>query len=403
MYAHAPMLRVNDVAVIGGCGHVGLPLAMALCNSGLQVVSFDIDVAAVSMVLGGAMPFEEEDGQVALEHALASGRFHVTSDPASIATAGVVIVVIGTPVDEYLNPEPEAVPNAIISLSEHFGGDQLIILRSTIYPGVTRLTQRRLAECGLNAPLAFCPERTAQGHALSELVSLPQIVSGCTPEAVERASKLFLRLTDQIVVVEPEEAELAKLLTNSWRYMKFAIANQFYSIVNDFGLDYERVRHAIRHDYPRAADLPGAGFAAGPCLLKDTMQLSAFNNNNFVMGSAAMMVNEGLPLYVVSELDKAHSLADKTVGLLGMSFKPESDDVRSSLSYKLRRILRFRCKKVLCTDPFVRSDPSLVSLEQVVAESDVIIIGAPHRAYRDLQLHQVTVDVTNLLGRGVRV
>lgn len=397
------MSRANDVVVIGGCGHVGLPLALALCNSGLQVVSFDIDAGAVATVVGGTMPFEEEDGQAALEQALASGRFHVTSDPASIASADVVIVVIGTPVDEHLNPEPEAVPNAIISLIEHFDDDQLIILRSTIYPGVTHLTQHRLAECGLHAPLAFCPERIAQGYALSELVSLPQIVSGCTPEAVERASELFLRLTDQIVVVEPEEAELAKLLTNSWRYMKFAIANQFYSIVNDFGLDYERVRHAIRHDYPRAADLPGAGFAAGPCLLKDTMQLSAFNNNNFVLGHAAMMVNEGLPLYVVSELDKAHHLADKTVGLLGMSFKPESDDVRSSLSYKLRRILRFRCKKVLCTDPFVRLDPSLVPLEQVVAESDVIIIATPHSAYRDLQLHQVTVDVTNLLGHGVRV
>jgi len=393
---------VNDVVVMGGCGHVGLPLAIALCDSGLRVVSFDIDAGAAATVTSGSMPFSEEGGQAALERVLASGRFHVTCDPASLATAGIVIVVIGTPVDEHLNPDPEAVPNAVIPLIEHLDDDQLIVLRSTIYPGVTRLLHRRLAECGLHAPVAFCPERIAQGHALSELHTLPQIVSGCTPEAVARASELFGRLTDQIVVVDPEEAELAKLLTNSWRYMKFAIANQFYSIVNDFGLDYERVRHAIRHDYPRAADLPGAGFAAGPCLLKDTMQLSAFNNNNFALGHSAMMVNEGLPMYVVSQLDKAHSLADKTVGLLGMSFKPESDDIRSSLSYRLRRILRFRCKEVLCTDPFVQ-DPSFVPLDEVIARSDVIIIGTPHSAYRDLQLHQVTVDVTNLLGQGVRV
>ena len=397
------MPRDNDVVVIGGCGHVGLPLALALCDSGLRVVSYDIDQTAIATVLGGTMPFQEEGGQAVLERVLAAGRFQVTSDAGCISRSEVVIVVIGTPVDEHLNPEPEAVPNAILALREHLDDGQLIVLRSTIYPGVTRLVQRRLAERGLDAPLAFCPERIAEGYAFSELYSLPQIVSGCSDEAVERASALFGRLTGQVVVVEPEEAELAKLLTNSWRYMKFAIANQFYSIVNDFGLDYERVRHAIRHDYPRAADLPGAGFAAGPCLLKDTMQLSAFNNNNFVLGHAAMMVNEGLPLYVVSRLEQAHSLADKKVGLLGMSFKPESDDVRSSLSYKLRRILRFRCSQVLCTDPFVTTDPSLVSLEQVLEESDLIIIGTPHKAYKGLTLRQPTVDVTNLLGSGVRV
>ena len=150
-----------------------------------------------------------------------------------------------------------------------------------------------------------------------------------------------------------EEAELAKLFTNTWRYIKFAAANQLYMIANDFGADFERIRAALTQDYPRAMDMPGPGLAAGPCLLKDTMQLAAFNNNNFILGHASMMINEGLPLYLVARLEQNHDLAGMTVGILGMAFKAESDDIRDSLSYKLKRLLRLRADRVLCTDPYV--------------------------------------------------
>jgi UDP-N-acetyl-D-mannosaminuronic acid dehydrogenase len=149
--------------------------------------------------------------------------------------------------------------------------------------------------------------------------------------------------------------------------------------------------------------MPGPGFAAGPCLLKDTMQLAAFTNNTFVLGHSAMLVNEGLPLYLVERMEQRWPLADLTVGILGMSFKAESDDTRSSLSYKLRKILRFRAADVLCTDPYVESDPSLSSLDEVVSKSDVVIIGAPHAAYADLEVAAPVVDVWNLRGAGVRL
>lgn len=203
--------------------------------------------------------------------------------------------------------------------------------------------------------------------------------------------------------LEPEEAELAKLFTNTWRYIKFATANQLFMMANDFGLDYERIRSAIRHEYPRADDLPGAGFAAGPCLFKDTMQLAAFNNNNFQLGQAAVMVNEGLPLYLVSRLERRHDLSECTVGILGMAFKAESDDIRSSLSYKLKRILRFKAKAVLTHDPHVTLDPDLTDLETVLRNSDILVIGAPHEAYRCLEPTVPVVDVWDLLGRGVQV
>jgi UDP-N-acetyl-D-mannosaminuronic acid dehydrogenase len=174
-------------------------------------------------------------------------------------------------------------------------------------------------------------------------------------------------------------------------------------IANSQGLDFERIRTGLVQDYPRAQDMPGPGFAAGPCLFKDTMQLAAFNDNNFLLGHAAMLVNEGLPLYVVSRLEERYDLSTMTVGILGMSFKAESDDVRSSLSYKLKRILSFKARRVVCTDPFVTTDPHLLSLDDTVAASDLLIVATPHPQYRDLNTDKPMADVWNLLGHGVRV
>jgi UDP-N-acetyl-D-mannosaminuronic acid dehydrogenase len=382
-------MPIANLCVVGGCGHVGLPLAMAFARAGISVVAFDINPVAVDLVNSKTMPFDEPEAPAILSQIIDAGLFRASTDPADVDKADAVIVVVGTPVDEHLIP--------------YLRDDQLLVLRSTVYPGVTRLVEERLAAHGMKTDVAFCPERIAEGKAFTELYSLPQIVSGRNTSAVTRATELFGLLTDSIVETTPEEAELAKLFTNTWRYIKFAAANQFYMIANEHGIDFEKVRHAITFDYPRANDMPSAGFAAGPCLFKDTMQLAAFNNNNFFLGHASMMVNEGLPMYLVDRMDRRFELKNLTVGILGMAFKAESDDIRSSLSYKLRRILRYKAANVLCTDPFVTTDPNLVSLEEVLAKSDVLVIGAPHSAYRTLKPKQAVVDIWNLLGNGVLV
>ena len=129
--------------------------------------------------------------------------------------------------------------------------------------------------------LAYCPERIAQGYAIRELKELPQLVAGVTPKAQNSAAKLFGLIAPKIIKTSMEEAELAKLFSNAWRYIQFSVANQFYMIANDFNLDFNKIRQVMVDGYGRAANIPRAGFAAGPCLLKDTMQLAAFNNNNF--------------------------------------------------------------------------------------------------------------------------
>jgi UDP-N-acetyl-D-mannosaminuronic acid dehydrogenase len=402
--ASNPESGQTDVVVVGGCGHVGLPLAIAFADRGLRTVSFDINPDTVATVNRGVLPFDEPDAGPVIERVVANGMFRASIDPSVISGASHVVVVIGTPVDEHLNPDARAVPDAVAAVHQYLRPGQLLVLRSTVYPGVTALVEQGLVKAGLSTvDVAFCPERIAEGKAMTELFELPQIVSARTDDAVERAEKLFRNLTSSTVRTTPEEAELAKLFTNTWRYIKFAAANQLFMMANDFGLDFERIRHAITFDYPRAADMPGAGFAAGPCLFKDTMQLAAFNDNKFVLGHSAMLVNEGLPLYVVSKMAARFDLPNATIGIMGMAFKGESDDTRSSLSYKLKRILRFRAGNVLCADPYVRTDESLVTEEELLERSDVIVIGAPHRRYRELKAQQPVVDIWNITGNGVLI
>ncbi|MHA7987276.1 nucleotide sugar dehydrogenase [Rathayibacter sp. CAU 1779] len=395
----------NDVVVIGGGGHVGLPLAIALADRGSKTVVYDINQKTVETILQGTLPFSEPGAEPVLRKALEAGRLTASTDPSVVASARNVVVVIGTPVDEHLNPDPNAIPKALLGSSDYFRDGQLLILRSTVYPGVTALVERTIADLGLDIEVAFCPERIAEHKAMEELFSLPQIVSSHSDEGRRRAAELFSTLTDEIVDLEPEEAELAKLFTNTWRYIKFAAANQFYMMANDRGLDFERIRQGLTHNYPRAKDMPGAGFAAGPCLFKDTMQLAAFSDNKFALGHSAMLVNEGLPLYVVTQLEKAYDLPNLTVGILGMAFKAGSDDIRSSLSYKLRRVLKFKAKAVIATDPYVTedTDDTLLPLDAVLQKADILVIATPHPEYRGLRTEKPVADIWNLLGDGVRV
>jgi UDP-N-acetyl-D-mannosaminuronic acid dehydrogenase len=392
-----------DVVLIGGCGRVGLPLAIAFADRGARVGIYDVDQAAVEAVNAGRMPFAEAGAAEALRRTVAAGRLTASADSPILATAEHVIVVIGTPVDEHLNPDRAAVATALGGCAGRLRDRQVLILRSTVYPGVTAQVEKMIAGLGLEMDVAFCPERIAEGKAMTELFELPQIISSRTPRGVQRASRLFRLLSRKLVVMSPEEAELAKLFTNVWRYVKFATANQLYMMANDQGLDFERIRQGLIEDYPRAADMPGAGLAAGPCLLKDTMQLAAYNHNNFTLGHTAMAINEGMPLYLVHRLEQRFDLAAMTVGILGMAFKGGSDDTRSSLSYKLKRILAFKARAVLCTDPYVTSDPDLRPVDEVIATSDLLLIAAPHPEYKELKTSKPVADIWNILGDGVRV
>ncbi len=380
-----------DVIVIGGCGHIGLPLAIALAFGAARVACFDISAAAVRSVGSGILPFGEPGAELALRAVLADGRLTVTADPAVIGDAEHVVVTVDG-----------AVERSLAAWGRYLANGQLLVLRSTVQPGDTARVEKLVAELGLDIDVAFCPERIAEGLAMTELFELPQLVASRTERGLERAVRLFRLLTTALVPMSVEEAELAKLFANAWRYISFAVANQLYAIANDRGLDFEHIRQGLMLDYPRAAGLPRAGFAAGPCLLKDTISL-ADSAADFGIGRAAVAANEGLADYVVGRLAHRYDLAQLRVGILGMAFKGGCDDRRSSLSYRLKRLLAARSLQVLCSDPLVASDPDLVPLAHVLAVADLLVVAAPHEEYRGLRTTRPVADIWGVTGRGVRI
>lgn len=392
-----------DVCVVGGCGHVGLPLAIVMAHRELRVAIDDIDTNAVEMVRAGRMPFMEEKAEPMLAEVI-NKNLIVDNDPTLISRSRVVVVVIGTPVDEHLNPTFHIIHRFFVSMLPHLVDGQTLILRSTLYPGTTEKVDALLRASGRRVHVAFCPERIAQGHAMRELVELPQIVAGCDDEATAVATELFSRIAPSIIPMQPVEAELTKIFANVWRYIQFATANQFFMIATDFGLDFYKIYDGLTRDYPRMAGLPKSGFAAGPCLFKDTMQLAAATESRFMLGHAAMLVNEGLPNFIVQHMKLRHALGDLTVGILGMAFKGDIDDTRESLSYKLRKILEYEAAEVLCTDPYV-CDPRFVTLDEAIERSDVLVLGAPHSDYRSLVIpdDKPVIDVWNFFGKGAQL
>ena len=389
-------LKDIDLCVVGGAGHVGLPLSIKFADKGLKVCSYDIDGKTLKNVKNGIMPFIEYDAEKLLKKNIKNKSLFFTDDPKNISKSKIVMICIGTPIDEYLNPETQIFLDSISKIKPYLNQQQTIIIRSSVFPRTCEQVLE-LLEDENKWNLAYCPERIVQGHAINELEKLPQIISGFTEDAISKATELFSILTPKIVHANVQEAELAKLFSNAWRYIKFGAANEFFMIANDYGQNYKKILEIMKRDYERNHDLPMAGFAAGPCLLKDTMQLSTFYQSRFLLGQAAMNVNEGLPYYLIGHLKKNNILRNKKVGILGMAFKANVDDIRGSLSYKLRKILLFEGAKVFCSDPYVK-DKSFLSKEELLLSSEIIIVGTPHEIYTNLIIKdKLVIDIWNIV------
>ncbi len=388
-----------DLAIVGGLGHVGLPLGITFADVGMKVCLYDLNKEYAEIVKRGEMPFIEYGAEPVLKKVLGNNSLAISMNQEDLSKAKHVIVAIGTPVDEYLNPKTRQFLEIIAKLKKSLDRSQTVMIRSTIYPNTCAQVLNVLSGNGKEQwHVAYCPERIIQGYAMKELRELPQLVAGFSDKAIKDASEVFGKISPKVIQVTMGEAELAKLFANAWRYIQFAITNQFYMIAHNFGVDYNKLRMAMRDGYKRAETLPTAGFAAGPCLLKDTMQLAAFNPNSFMLGHAAMMVNEGLPNFIVDDLRKKHDISKKKIGILGMAFKADIDDVRDSLSFKLGKVLRFHGAKVYYSDEYAKN-PDFVTKEELIRESDIIIVAVPHSQYKGLAMPKgkEVVDLWNIV------
>jgi UDP-N-acetyl-D-mannosaminuronic acid dehydrogenase len=398
MLSNADAGTEYHVVIIGGLGHVGLPLGITFAKEGLRVCLYDLNDRSAEIVKNGNMPFIEYGAETILREVLDNGNLTISKNIKDVLRSQYVVIAIGTPVDEYLNPKTRQFLDEFKKIAQYITDKQTVIVRSSVYPNTCTQMSHLIKDKKIH--IAYCPERIVQGYAVKELKELPQIVAGLTDEATEKAAELFGIISPKIIRTSMKEAELTKLFSNAWRYIQFAVANQFYMICDKFEADYDRVRYAMMEGYGRAANLPTAGLAAGPCLLKDTMQLASFNSNNFLLGHAAMMVNEGLPNFIVDNLRKKYDITERKVGILGMAFKADIDDIRDSLSYKLGKILRFHGADVYYSDEYAK-DPTFIPKENLISLCDIVIIGVPHSQYKNLEIpdSKEVVDLWNIVKR----
>ena len=386
------MLNKRKISIIGGAGHVGYPLGLIFSSKGFQVTLIDKDKKNSKKINSGISPFLEEGSESLLKKMLKKRCILATSDLQKVKESKFIIICIGTPIDNSLNPEIKNFLNFFKILKKYIEKDHQIIIRSSVYPGICEKVFEILKNKTKN--LSYCPERIVQGKSIKELPNISQLVSGKNQLSVREASNLFKKICKKVIVVKVIEAELIKLFSNAYRYIHFAISNQFYMICKNQKLDFFRIREIMKDGYKRNAHIPMSGFTAGPCLLKDTMQLSSFYNKNFSLGYAAMNVNEGMPKFIYDDLRKKYNLKGKKIGLLGLTFKGDCDDTRDSLAIKLLKFLQKKKLKVLYSDEFLKLKGS-IKKEELIRKSDIIIISTPHSAYKKVKIpnKKILIDI----------
>ena len=390
------MNNKRNISVIGGTGHVGFALGLIFSSKGFNVSLIDKHKENIKKVNSGKVPFLEENSQGLLKKMLKKKKIYATNNLEDVKKSKYIIVCIGTPVDKKLNPKLKNFTNFFYELKKFLKKDQIVIIRSSIYPGTCNKIYKIIKNKCAN--LSYCPERIVQGKAISELPKLPQLVSGKNKISITGSKNLFKRVCKKIIETEVIEAELVKLLSNAYRYINFSIANQFYMICQNLDLNFFKIRDIMRDGYMRNANVPLPGFTAGPCLLKDTMQLSSFYNHNFLLGHSAMNINEGIPKFIIKKLEKKFNLKKKVVGVLGLTFKSETDDIRDSLAIKLLKLLKSKKIKTLQSDEYFITNKN-VNKKYLVKNSDIIILSTPHKAYKKLKIgkNKTLVDIWSLI------
>lgn len=383
--------RDFTVAVVG-IGRVGLPLAISFADAGLKVIGLDRDSQHVERVNAGHFPFVEHGAKELLQRSLSAGRFRATTDPAAaISEAQVVILTVGTPLGQDLRPDNSQIESAVGVVSDYLPDGSLVVLRSTVSAGTTNrvvlpaLTRQTGYRLGESLFVAFCPERIAEGKAIEELRVLPEIVGGCDRQSAELTGELFRLLNPEkkTHLTDALSAELAKLFTNVYRYVNFALANEYALIAEHYGRDAGQIISMLRDDYQRAP-VPLPGPAGGPCLTKDGYFLiEELNFPDFVL--TAWKLNDSIPAHIVKRVQRymearGTTLEGKKVAVLGRAFKADIDDDRLSPSLRLIDALQRLGADVHVHDPYLPSE----TLEAVLEDAEVIVLATNHKAYSEL-------------------
>ena len=387
-------MKINkqEISIIGGAGHVGFPLGIAFASKKFKVNLIDKNKIFLDKIKKGIPPFLEKGAKKVLKKTLFKKKIFVSNNYESIKTSKFIIICIGTPINQNLKPRVKEFLSFFYFLKKIVNKSQIIIIRSSIFPGVFNKVSKILDKKNKN--IVHCPERIVQGNSLEELPKLPQILAGKNNFSINEVKKLFGKITKTIITTTVLEAELIKLFSNANRYINFSIANQLFMICEEHNLNYSKIRKIMREGYERNINLPSAGFTAGPCLLKDTMQLSSFYQQRFSLGHAAMNVNENIPNFILKKIKKIKNIKRKKIGVLGITFKAETDDTRDSLAIKLIKLLKKSGMSVLQSDEYC-FEKNNIKKHELLRRSDIIIIAAPHKAYKKIKFpkNKILIDI----------
>lgn len=390
---------------IVGIGRVGLPLALYFASKGLTTYGIDIDKKKITILESKKMPFIEEGAEEVLSRTLGK-TFIPTTDFSKLSEVDYIILTLGTPVDEFLNPDFSQLESALNSLVPYIKPGQTIILRSTVSPGTTEYVKNYLEKhtklkVGETLYLAFCPERIAEGKAVKELQELPEIIGYLDEKSRDKVTELFKSLKKECYSSKAINVELLKLFTNMYRYINFSIGNEFLVISEDWGANIHEIVELSNKNYPRGGPrIPG--FAAGPCLFKDGFFLTS--NIPFPdLISAAWRVNENLPGYLINHAKKLKPIKGAKCVVLGLSFKADIDDDRASLSHKIKKILKREMGEVVTHDTYL--DPK--NLEETLKGAEFVVIATAHKEYKKpldyykkfVNPNCVFIDIWNVFGK----
>lgn len=375
------------VSVVG-IGRVGLPLALFLSQKGFRVYGLDVDQEKINVISKKTMPFMEEGAQELLERYV-NKSFIASSDFSNIAKSKIIILTLGTPVDENMNPSFVQIDRALAVARPYLKKGQLLILRSTVSPGTTEYVKSYLEEEGFkvgdNFYLAFCPERIAEGRSLTELAELPQIIGGVEKNSSQKAAEFFKEMGIEVNVSDSISAELAKLFTNMYRYINFAIANEFMILAGNNHRDIYQIVDLVNKNYKRGG-LAMPGLTGGPCLFKDGF---------FLVGdvpfadliTTSWKINESIPLFLIKKVRERAKIQGKKAVILGLAFKAEIDDIRESLAFKVKKALERERAKVFLHDPYVPGYQN--DLDETLKGADLIFLATNHNFYKKMDIAKV--------------
>jgi UDP-N-acetyl-D-glucosamine dehydrogenase len=415
----------SRVAIIG-LGYVGLPLALAFSEAGLDVIGVDASVRRVDELRAGRSPIDDID-DARLQRGLGAGFRIVAPAEASLETADALFVCVPTPITQAKDPDLGPVLSAATLVREHLRPGQLVILQSTTFPGTTVGPFRAELErsglvAGRDFDLAFAPERVNPGDPASAAKTVPRLVGGTTPAATARSAALLRHINDHVVELSsPDAAELAKLLENIFRNVNIALVNQLALLCERMGVDvWEVIDAAATKPFGFMRFTPGPG-VGGHCIPVDPYYLSwRAREFDFVdrFVELAGDINLAMPRHVVDLVaealnDRGRALRGARVGILGVAFKPNVRDPRNSPAADVIAGLRARGAAVAYHDPHVASfratdgiEDASVPLDDLLASSDVTVVVTPHReidwdvVYAHSDLVVDTVDSSR--GRSVR-